>query len=146
MKNEANQFFRSLHTDFFKPNGFKKTRNRFRREKEGLIEIVDFQGSGWNSSDEPWTFYINIGLGFTDLPSGGCFGIKEAHGSGRIEGLVKESPSQFDYTPEGEKKLKEELLPLIEEALTNLLIHKEEVYERAQRGHVSPIPVPETWK
>ena len=146
MKNRASLFIRSLHDSFFKPHGFRKTRNRFRREADGLIEFVDFQGSAWNSADEPWTFYINIGLGFTDLPLRENLWMKEAYGSGRIEGLVENSPPQFEYSPCSEDDLKETIVSFVIEALSNLPKHREVVYERAKRGLVSPIPLPSRWK
>lgn len=49
-----------LHTAYFKPNGFKKARQRFRRDVEMVMQEVGFQSSSWNSAGKPIRFYVNI--------------------------------------------------------------------------------------
>ena len=147
MKEAANLFFRDLHKNYFKRRGFKKTRNRFRRERDRVIELVDFQGSAFNSRGEPWNFYVNIGLGFVDLPLTTGVGLhREAYGIGRIEQLVEAAPSKFSYHESARDDLLETLPSLIDSALEGLGSYEAEVYKRALNGHRSPIPIPNTWK
>ncbi len=56
-----------FHELYFKPNGFKKKRQRFYREIDKVMQEVEFQSSQWNSEGEPITFYVNIHIGFTDI-------------------------------------------------------------------------------
>lgn len=59
-----------FHRQQLKPLGFKKVRHTFSRDKETYVERFNFQGSAWNTSEsnEPWLFYINVGIEFKDLP------------------------------------------------------------------------------
>jgi len=86
-----------LHATYFKSHGFKKERQRFRREVDTVMQEVEFESSQWNSSDAPITFYVNISVGFADIPM--KHGKPALTGNGRIGGLVSVAPAQFDpYT------------------------------------------------
>ena len=56
-----------LHSAYFKPNGFGKSRQRFRRARNNVVEEVEFQSSQWNSSGDPPRFYVNVSVGFSDI-------------------------------------------------------------------------------
>jgi len=65
---EVKDFFSRLHAEVLKPQGFTKNRWTFTKKYEGYSLAFQFQGSNWNSADEPWRFYINTGIQFADLP------------------------------------------------------------------------------
>ena len=91
-----------LHSAYFKPNGFKKEPHRFRRNVNTAVQEVEFQSSQWNSTGEPVTFYVNILVGFTDIPINDD---KPAlAGRGRIAGLVSDAnpSSELGSTPGGQ--------------------------------------------
>jgi hypothetical protein len=133
-----------LHATFFKPNGFTKERQRFRRVIDTAMQEVDFQSSQWNSSDDPITFYVNVSVGFTDIPMKD--GKPTITGNGRIGGLVSGAPSQFDLTPANYDAIRSQLLSFLPHALSELPKHYDDVRTRAKAGWHTPIPVPETWR
>ncbi|MFO0938292.1 MAG: DUF4304 domain-containing protein [Gemmataceae bacterium] len=133
-----------LHAAYFKPNGFKKERQRFRRIVDTLIQEVEFQSSSWNSSGEAVTFYVNISVGFSDIPAKN--GGPAMPGTGRIGGFVKDAPTQFDLTPISFDSICGELCTLLPQAILELPKHYEDVRNRAKAGLHTPIPLPETWR
>jgi len=64
MSTLGDTFTSELHATHLKPRGFKKTRHTFSRSHEGYT----IQGSAWNNSSGPWTFYLNCGISFDSLP------------------------------------------------------------------------------
>ncbi len=133
-----------LHTAYFKPNGFKKERQRFWREIDTVMQEVEFQSSQWNSSDDPITFYVNISVGFTDIPMKD--GKPALTGSGRIGGLASGAPPQFDLMSANYDDTQNQLLSLLPHALSELPKHYEDVRIRARAGLHTPIPLPDTWR
>lgn len=133
-----------LHANFFKPNGFTKERQRFRRVIDTAMQEVGFQSSQWNSSGGPITFYVNVSVGFTDIPMKD--GKPAMTGNGRIEGLVSDAPSQFDLTPANYDDIRGQLLSFLPQALSELPKHYDDVRHRAKEGWHTPIPLPETWR
>jgi hypothetical protein len=65
---EVSAFFSELHLSVFKPRGYTKLRRTFRKEEVRYSLAFQFQGSDWNSAGSPWRFYLNVGLGFLDIP------------------------------------------------------------------------------
>jgi hypothetical protein len=57
-----------VHTAVFKPAGFTRVRHTFSRKEDGYLVAFQFQGSDWNDSTRPWTFYLNAGIQFSDIP------------------------------------------------------------------------------
>jgi hypothetical protein len=133
-----------LHTAYFKPNGFKKERQRFRRDVDAVMQEVEFQSSAWNSSDRPVTFYVNISVWFADIPMKD--GKPALTGSGRICGLVSDAPAQFDLTTTNYESIRSDLLAFLPQALSELPKHYEDVRSRAKAGWITPIPLPDTWR
>lgn len=133
-----------LHTAYFKPNGFKKERQRFRRVIETAMQEVEFQSSQWNVLEGPITFYVNVSVGFTDIPMKD--GKPTTTGNCRIGGLVSGAPSQFDLLPATYDDIRGQLLSLLPQALFELPKHYDDVRNRAKAGWHTPIPLPETWR
>lgn len=144
MQESLKRLISELHTAYFKPNGFKKVRQRFRRDLDSAIQEVEFQSSSWNSTGEPVTFYVNISVGFADIPMKD--GKPALTGSGRIEGFASDAPAQFDLTPTNYQRVRSALLEFIPQALSELPKHYEDVRTRAKAGLHTPIPLPETWR
>jgi hypothetical protein len=69
MQKWVSNFFSELHRNHLKQLGFKKVRHTFSRDAGDYGERINFQGSAWNFSNEPWDFYINVGMEFKDLPA-----------------------------------------------------------------------------
>jgi hypothetical protein len=133
-----------LHTAYFKPNGFTKDRGRFRRNVATAMQEVTFQSSQWNAPDGPITFYVNVSVGFSDIPMKD--GKPALTGAGRIGDLVSEAPAQFDLTPTSYESIRSDLLTFLPQALSELPKHYKDVRSRAQAGWHTPIPLPETWR
>ena len=133
-----------LHTAFFKPNGFKKERQRFRRVIDTAMQEVEFQSSQWNSSDGPTRFYVNVSVGFTDIPMKD--GKPAMTGNGRLGGLVSGAPPQIDLTPANYDNTRSQLLSHLPQALSELPKHYDDIRNRAKAGWITPIPLPETWR
>lgn len=133
-----------LHAGYFKPNGFSKERQRFRRVVDDVMQEVDFQSSQWNSSSGPTRFYVNISMGFTDIPMQD--GKPALTGTGRIAGLAAGAPSEFDLTMDSYDAIKEQVLMLLPRALSTLPQHYDDVRSRARVGLHTPIPLPESWR
>jgi hypothetical protein len=134
----------ALHAAYFKPNGFKKERQRFRRDVDTIMQEVEFQSSSWNSSGGPVTFYVNLSVGFTDIPMRD--GKTALTGTGRIDGFVPDAPKQFDLTSINYESILSELLTFLPQALSELPKHYEDVRSRARAGWHTPIPLPDTWR
>lgn len=133
-----------LHAGYFKPNGFSKERQRFRRTVDEVMQEVNFQSSQWNSAPGPTRFYVNISIGFQDIPMRD--GKAVATGTGRLAGLAEGAPSEFDLNVDSYEVIKEQLLMLLPLALSTLPQHYDDVRSRAKIGLHTPIPLPESWK
>ena len=133
-----------LHSRYFKPNGFKKTRHRFSREVDGVMQEVEFQSSQWNMKGDAITFYVNIHIGFVDIPM--AKGRPALTGMARIGGLVPGIPAQYDLTMTNITTIRDELIDCLPRAMSELPRHYEDVRERAMKGWHTPIPLPETWR
>jgi hypothetical protein len=144
VKEPLKRLIAELHTAYFKPNGFKKERQRFRRDVDMAMQQVEFQSSQWNSSDGPVTFYVNISVGFADIPMQN--GKPTMTGTGRIAGLVSDAPAQFDLTHTNFDSIRDQLLALVPQALSELPKHYDDVRSRAREGLHTPIPLPATWR
>lgn len=79
MTNEARfkDLLSKLHTEVFKPLGWKKEGHNFRLFlPDGLCRIVNFQKSAYNDS-EVLSFYINLGVYYEQQPEVGNRKFKE---------------------------------------------------------------------
>ncbi|MBK8812722.1 MAG: DUF4304 domain-containing protein [Acidobacteria bacterium] len=144
MQESLKRLIAELHAAYFKPNGFKKERQRFRRDVDVVMQEVEFQSSSWNSSGGPVTFFVNISVGFADIPMKD--GKTALTGSGRVGSLVPGAPAQFDLTSVSYESIRGELLVFIPQALSELPKHYEDVRGRAREGWHTPIPLPDTWR
>jgi len=144
MQESLKRLIAELHTAYFKPNGFMKDRQRFRRDVDVVMQEVEFQSSSWNSSGGPVTFYVNISVGFADIPLRD--GKAALTGTGRIDGLVLDAPKQFDLIYINYDSIRSELLTALPQALSELPKHYEDVRSRARSGWHTPIPLPDTWR
>ena len=133
-----------LDTAYFKPNGFTKKRQRFRREVDSVMQEVEFEASQWNSSGGPVKFYVNISIGFSDIPMKD--GKPALTGMGRIHRIASGAPAQFDLTPVNNDSIRSQLLALLPQALSELPKHYEDVRGQAKTGWHTPIPVPDKWR
>lgn len=131
-------FIKRLHLEVFKPRGFKKARQNFRHEFNGVVHLVQFQGSCWNSGDHEWKFYTNLGIGFTEFGrmSGSFMG--EAYAFGRINELVAGAPLDFVYTHNSEKELNDLLIEILPKAFEKLDCYRKPAYKIAKKGIVRP--------
>ena len=147
MRPLISRFFTELHKTTMKPLGFRKERHRFVRENGDRTEIVDFQGSSWNSREGPWRFYINIAIGFHDVPHKAGKGLWScAHACGRIGALVKDASPHFDLDDKSYSTLMHMIPELIAAAMAALPPVLPRAHERARQGFLfSPLPVPGTW-
>ena len=98
-----------LHTRHLKPRGFKKKGRTFSCAHAAYSEHYNIQGSAWNSSDEPWRFYVNVGINFTDIPLRDAAGMWKYHAHTRLPFLVRSAPAEYDLTPVNFEQLLEQL-------------------------------------
>ena len=133
-----------LHALYFKPQGFKKQRQRFTRCVDSVMQEVGFQSSQWNSVGQPLTFYVNVCCGFTDIPRRD--GTAVLPGMGRLGGLAAGAPAEFHLTPASYAAIRAQLLHYLPIAVSALPDHYEVVRARAQKGYSTPIPLPDTWQ
>ncbi len=144
MQDLLKRLLSDLHTAYFQACGFKKQRQRFRRDVDNVMQEVDFQSSSWNSMGEPIRFYVNIRVGFADIPM--TDGKPELTGTSRLPGLVLNAPAHYDLTPTEYDRIRSELLAFLPQALAELPKHYEDVRTRARAGGHTPIPLPSTWR
>jgi hypothetical protein len=141
MKPLGNVFAGELHRRVLKPRGFAKAARTFTRKHADYIEVIQIQGSNWNSDDEVWSFYVNILASFHDIPFRDFSVGPRYHASGRLHEIVPEAPSAFDLTALNMNDLVVEIGHFSAEAgerLPKLLIP---VRERANSGLLSFIPL-----
>ena len=129
---------------YFKPNGFLKRKQRFARDVSTVMQEVEFQSSQWNSVDGPTRFYINVSIGFTDVPM--ADGKPVMSGTSRLSGLSAGARSEYDLIPESYDEVRDEILQSIPVALEALPSHYEDVRAYALRGSHCIIPIPESWR
>lgn len=139
-------FASELHRAALKARGFKKSGNTFCIERDGYAEILQIQGSSWNSGTEPWSFYVNVRVRFNGLPSSPVSQGLPYDADGRIERIVPEAPHRFDLTTQNFAETVTLLSTLIEKLSIQLPNLLEPVRKRATLGLVSPLPVPATWQ
>ena len=133
-----------LHALYFKPNGFKKQRQRFGRLAGSVMQEVGFQSSQWHSVGQHITFYVNVCFGFADIPPRD--GKAVLSGTGRLGGLATGAPAEFHLTPASYAAIRAQLLHYLPIAIGALPDHYEVVRARAQKGYSTPIPLPDTWQ
>jgi hypothetical protein len=135
-----------LQVSVLKALGFRKSGHSFWRERIGYIELFAIQGSSWNSGAEPWLFYLNVRVRFSEIvPLRGTTGASAYHADGRIEGIVSSAPTRFEVSSNNVAQVASDLGSLIvlaSEALPSLLPVAK---MRAERGLFSPLPVPRSW-
>jgi hypothetical protein len=135
-----------LHAEHLKVLGFKKSGATFSRARNGYVESLNLQGSSWNSGEEPWLFYVNIRVLFTDLPD-----VTEKvrnmkyHAEGRLESIVPESPSRFELTAANLGEIVGQVSVLSQSASARLPGLLAPLRSRASRGLYAPIPLPAAW-
>ena len=92
-------FASRLHADYLKPLGFKKTRHTFFRSLGEYSEHYQIQGSAWNDSLGPWTWYLNYGISFDGLPPRSPDrDFPRTHVWKRAKNFVRQARSQYDVT------------------------------------------------
>jgi len=99
MQKWVSDFFSELHRNHLKQLGFKKVRHTFSRDMGEYWERINFQGSAWNFSNEPWMFYINVGIEFKDLPEGSSILFSHTHWKRRIEEIIEKADDTYQITP-----------------------------------------------
>ena len=116
---DVESFFSDLHRGALRRRGFRKTRHRFRRVRDGYVEHVVFDGSAWNAPTGPWRFHLGLALELPDLPTRSA-GWGAANARGRVHDVVPEAPDAFDLTPESREALLRDLPPLVDAATAAL--------------------------
>jgi hypothetical protein len=67
MPNRGDKFAREFFASRLKRLNFRKASHTFSREQPGYTELYEIQGSSWNSDGEPWRFYVNVRVRFSEL-------------------------------------------------------------------------------
>ena len=80
---------------WLRERGFKKRRNRFRREHDAGWQVVDFQASQWNSRDDV-RFTINVWVGVSELQEADA----DAQFEERVGSLLPEGEDQWWPVPD----------------------------------------------
>ncbi len=100
-------FLCEFHSAHMKPMGFKKSSHTFTRQHDGFRELVNFQGSRFNSPEvSPWRFHINVGVIFDDLETPAfSMGIAGSHWASRPNIMLDGMPLywEFDAQTDGER-------------------------------------------
>lgn len=138
-------FASELHRAALKERGFRKSGNTFSIERNDYVEMLQIQGSSWNSGEEPWVFYINLAVCFKGIAnSASARGIKY-DADARIRSIVPDAPHQFELTAVELANMVASVAALSEEASRRLPPLLEPARARAARGLYTPLPLPDTW-
>lgn len=57
---------------FLRTHGFTKTGRTFRRERHPLYDMINFQGDRWNGVTPQHSFFVNVGVGSTEIDAVHC--------------------------------------------------------------------------
>lgn len=130
-----------------KPLGFSKKGQTLSRERENYIERYLLEGSRWNSGEEPWSFTVDVGVLFPEIPPfEGAKGMwRHCHAVGSAIRLVANDVPDFEVCSSTVEAVAQEVVAVIctaSEVLPTLLAP---VRSRAAKGLISPLPVPSTW-
>ena len=142
----GNAFASELHRSALKQRGFKKKARTFTCEHADYTEMLQIQGSDWNSGQVPWLFYINIRVRFNNLPSSFASRGAKYDADGRIERIVLLAPPRFELTNENLHQMVALIAKFSVEASARLPELLLPIRGRASQGLYSPIPLPETWQ
>jgi hypothetical protein len=134
----AKQFVSDLHRSTLKPRGFTKKNHTFTRQRDGYLERLQVQGSSWNSStDQTWTFYLNAGVQFADLPEPTSNrGFPGTHIYGRLSSFASECADTFDLTVDNADRVRTEVVESIERVLNAIADARLQIHEAAQGGRM----------
>ena len=144
MQEIVKKFISELHKTKLKPAGFKKKRHHFWREKGDYIEFFEIQGSAHNSSDSPWLFYINFNVDFLDIAKSSSI---RHHAGGRIGNPDQGNSGNYWLSEETYDDLMDSISKLIERTSNELpMLLVPEVKQRAEKGLLSHLPLPEWQK
>ena len=139
-------FASRLHREYLQPLSFKKPGNTFSRVKPGYLEMFNLQGSDWNSGQEPWLFYVNVRVSFTDLAADSLPAhLTKYQADGRLNRIV-EAPPSFELTAANVEELLHDVAKLIVQASNCLPGLLPPIRARAACGLFSAIPHPSTWE
>ena len=149
MQPRVKDFFSEFHRQKLKPIGFKKINHTFSRGQEIYIERFNFQGSAWNSSDinEPWIFYINVGVQFDDLPLPiPNLDFPKTHWNWRIESLLRCDNNGCELCFSSDmQKFSQKLLTGIESASHKLTENIVEIRRLYTTNQCRKLSLPETF-
>lgn len=133
----VDRFFSALQKQHLKQRGYKKERRTFSRETPEYIERIQFQGSQWNSSGEPWRFYINVGIQFRDLPlRQPDRDFPNTHAHGRIETLVSTGGGFFELTEQNTEEMLKKISALATRASNALPKIALTAYQKCKEGQL----------
>lgn len=138
-------FASELHRAALKERGFRKSGNTFTIERNDYVEMLQIQGSSWNSGDEPWVFYVNLAVRFKGIPNSASSRGVSYDADARIGRIVSDAPDQFELTAVGLANLVASVAAFSEEASRRLPPLLEPARARAARGQCTPLPLPDTW-
>lgn len=100
----------TLHQRVMKSSGFRKTGNTFSKDHANYSEHYNIQGSAWNDSGRPWTFYVNCAISFPGVPNHSAGnGLWKFHAHTRIAGLVAEARTQYAVTEASVEEIADEV-------------------------------------
>jgi hypothetical protein len=130
-----------------KPAGFSKRGATFSRKRDGYVELFHIEGSRWNSGEWPWVFYVEIAARLDGVPiDESAKGLwREAHAVGHASDLVTSAPSEFSVTEHSVNSIAEQVARLICQASTALPDFLAGIRPRAEKGLISPLPLPASW-
>lgn len=142
----GNRFASELHATSLKARGYKKSGGTFTCERDDYVEMIQIQGSDWNSGEEPWLFYINVRVRFNNLPNSFASRGSKYDADGRLERIVVDAPSRFELTSENISDMVSYVADLTAQASAKLPELLVAIHGRASQGLFSPIPLANSWR
>jgi hypothetical protein len=130
-----------------KPLGFRRSGALFSRDRLDFIEHFAIVGDRWNSGELPWKFHIDVGVFFSQLPAltkaKGLW--RKAHAIGSTGQIAPETPLGFYVIPETVADVAAQVHQVIVKVSGILAAVAAPARDRAAKGLVSPLPVPDSW-
>ena len=130
-----------------KPHGFRRQGATFFRDAASYSERFAISGSRWNSGQPPWEFSVEVGVFFSETPprenAKGLW--RHSHAVGSTSSILYDSPASFYVSASNIEAVSHQVAELILAVSSALPPLVAPARERAAKGLISFLPVPDSW-
>ena len=137
MNSIVSSFMSELHVGYMKARGYKKSRFTYSRDMGGYVERVRLKGSPWNFAGRPWSFVVEIGVEFANLPKSTDLNFPNTHTYAAIEHIVADASGQYGLQHNPSAGLAEQIMDRVEPSRQAVRVADQAQLREEIAGHIA---------